>query len=229
VHQDSVGDTAELLAPEAAPAAGPESAAPAAASAPAATESKPDPTGLLDGGDAAPEAPAADAPAADTVSEYKLNVPEGAKFTDETVPKIAAFAKQHKLSAETAQALVDTYAETLADADKRATESVQATFAGWAKEIREHKDFGGSPEKIRQTSAHFARAIDHVAPGYRQSLRDAGAMLEPALYLAFAKFGKDMSAPSGTVKGDGAPAAEPDYAASFPNTPKRYGGSKKDA
>lgn len=240
LNQGSVSDT-ELLAPaettsnapaETAATPAGQPAAPAAEAQPAAA-AKPDPTGLLDAGEAAPAAPetvATDKATTDAlVAEFKLTAPEGARFTDETLPKIAAFAKQHGLKPEQAQAMVGAYHEALQQAEQRGVEQVQATFAGWAKEIREHKEFGGSPEKIRQTSAYFAKAIDHVAPGYRQSLRDAGAMIEPALYLAFAKFGQAMSAPSGAVKGDGAPAAEPPYSSSFPATPKRLGGSKKDS
>lgn len=240
LEQHSVSDTETLIAPEtAANAPAAEAAAPAGQSAPAASETpaatpKADPTGLLDGG----EAPSADAaaPAATEkpgvdplVAEYKLTAPEGSKFNDETLPTIAAFAKQHGLKPEQAQAMVGAYNDALAQAETRATEQIQATFSGWAKEIREHKEFGGSPEKIRQTSAWFAKAIDHAAPGYRQSLRDAGAMLEPAVYLAFAKFGQHMSAPGGAIKGDGAVAPEQPYSSSFPATSKRYGGSKKDS
>lgn len=233
-------ETAELLSaetaasdPAAAPNATASSAPPAEATAPAAS-SKPDPTGLLDGGEAVPGAPdavpAPDKAATDAlIKEFGLAAPEGARFTDETLPQIASFAKEHGLSNKQAQAMVGKYAEVLQQAEQRSVESVQATFSGWAKEIREHKEFGGSPEKIRQTSAWFAKAIDHAAPGYRQSLRDSGAMLEPALYLAFAKLGQAMSAPSGTVKGGTTPEAEPAYSNSFPNTPKRLGGSKKDS
>lgn len=237
LNQGSVSDT-ELLAPEAAAPAPPADAAPPTDNAPAdaapAATGKPDPNGLLDGGDAEAPAPAGNKPAPDAdvaaaIKEFGLATPEGARFTDETLPQIASFAKEHGLSKPQAQALVGKYAEVLQQAEQRSVESVQQTFAGWAKEIREHKEYGGSPEKIRQTSAWFAKAIDHAAPGYRQSLRDSGAMIEPALYLAFAKLGQAMSAPGGTVKGGNAPEAEPDYGNSFPATPKRLGGSKKDS
>jgi hypothetical protein len=167
--------------------------------------------------------------AEEAIKSLGLVAPEGAPFNDKTLGEIAVFATEHKLPKEAAQALVGRYAQVLTEAQAASEAQVQSTFAGWSKEIREHKDFGGSPEKVRQTSAWFAKAIDQVAPGYRQSLRNAGAMLEPALYLAFARFGQQMSAPSSAVKGGAAPAAEPEYASSFPATSSRYGGSKKES
>lgn len=167
--------------------------------------------------------------AEEAIKALGLVAPEDAPFNDKTLGEIAAFATEHKLPKEAAQALVGRYAQALTEAKAASEAAVQQTFAGWSKEIREHKEFGGSAEKVRQTSAWFAKAIDHVAPGYRQSLRNAGVMIEPALYLAFAQFGRSMSAPSGAVKGGNAQAAEPEYSASFSATSSRYGGSKKES
>lgn len=207
-------------APPAAPAAAPES--PHSDLLAGDSEA---PTETPDAAAAAGATPAAEDAA---VKALGLVAPEGAPFTDTTLKQIAAFATEHKLPKEVAQAMVGRYAQVLTEAAKAQELAVQQTFAGWSKEIREHKDFGGSPEKVRQTAAWFSKAIDHVAPGYRQTLRNAGVMLEPALYLAFAKFGQSMSAPSGAVKGGNAPAAEPEYSASFNKTPVRLGGSLKE-
>jgi hypothetical protein len=155
---------------------------------------------------------------------YELQAPEGAPFAEGALEEIAEFAGEIGLTQEQAQAVTNRYAKVLGDAQGQ----LKATYEGFRKEIREDKTWGGSKEKQEQTAAYFAQAVDAVAPGFRQSLRDNEAMLEPALYFAFAKFGKEMAEPTSPETSTTHTAAEENYSSSFPNTPKSLGGSKEE-
>jgi hypothetical protein len=202
----------------------PESATPAPA-----TE-KPAAPDLLGGDEAAPPETKTDG---DTVEDakpatYDIKAPEGAPFADGALDEIKSFAAEHKLSPEQAQAVTDRYAAALTEAQTRHEDSIKETFSTWQEQVRTDKTWGGPEANQKQTAAYFAKAIDFAAPGYRQSLRDAGAMLEPALYFALAKFGKQMSEPGNPEVSNTNPPREQGYAASFPNTPKSLGGSKQE-
>lgn len=219
----------------ASPAASPDAPAPQAAAKPTEAAGTPDLLGDPADGSKPAETtagqgetkPAEDKPAGDS-PEYDLKAPEGAPFADGALDEIKAFATEHKLAPDVAQALTDRYAKALTASQESFSTQIDETFKGYADEIRADKTWGGSDANQKQTAAYFAKAMDYAAPGYRQSLRDAKAMLEPPLYFALAKFGKQMSEPGHPEASDTNPSREQSYAESFPNTPKNLGGSKKE-
>lgn len=116
------------------------------------------------------------------------------------VAAIEAFANEHKLSADAAAKALD-----LADAGiKGYVEKSQKQFAEnrdkWIQEISADKDFGG--EKLDAYKAYANKALStYASPEFIKELQTSGLDAHPGLFKLLAKMGKDISEPTGVVKG----------------------------
>lgn len=138
--------------------------------------------------------------------DYTVEV-EGVK--PEEVKDIVDLAKNNKLNKEQATELVKFYK---AQQDKIATEDaaydakVKETYANWAKELKEDKEFGG---------ANFLTNVNNVNtvlgthfPSFAKSLKDRGARLSPDMMREMNKVYHLLHGEKPLVTGDTATASK---------------------
>lgn len=131
------------------------------------------------------------------VEPLKLAAKDG---TLADVAAIEAFANEHKLSADAAAKALD-----LADAGiKGYVEKAQQKFAaerdGWIQSITADKDFGG--DKLDANKAYANKVLStYASPEFVKALQESGYDAHPELFKMLAKMGKDISEPTGMVKG----------------------------
>ena len=186
--QEAGADTTEAGGQQTTDDAKPAAAAPAA---PASTEAPPTTP-------ATPEAPAAEV-------VYEFTAPEGVTLDQARLDKFTAVAKELKLPADKAQALVDLAAEVEVE---RATQHA-AQVAKWADEIKADKALGG--DKLDETLA-TAKKVYNLLPAeeaasFKQMLDVSGFGNHPSMVRLLHAVGKALSedkfVPGGKAPGAG--------------------------
>jgi len=143
-----------------------------------------------------PHAPAAPVPAA-VVEPVKLTARDGL-LAD--VSAVEEFVNEHKLSADAAAKALD-----LADSGiKSYIEKSQRQFADnrekWIQNITADKDFGG--DKLDANKAYANKVLSTYAdPEFVKELQSSGLDAHPGLFKMLAKMGREISEPTGMVKG----------------------------
>ncbi len=122
---------------------------------------------------------------------YTYAYPEGFPPNPEMEAALTAFAKEHNLPPEKAQALADMHVKTLHSMNTRLTEEMSATKAKWAEEIRADPEFGGG--NLKRTAAEANRALRHFAPELIDLLPQWNLEANPALIRAFARVGRTLA------------------------------------
>jgi hypothetical protein len=169
---------------DAAPASAPASAPAAAAPAPAA-DTKP----------AAPEA-------APEIA-YEFKTPEGITLDPQRLEQFTALAKELKLPADKAQAIVD----MATDLDVKRAEQHEAIKTQWADAVRADKEMGGDKLAATLATANkvFALLPANEAQELKAVLDTSGLGSHPSVVRLFAKVGQSLSDDS-FIPGGKAPA-----------------------
>lgn len=159
--------------------------APAKAAAPAKKEDK-------------PAAQKADVPA-----EIALALPEGTKLQASDVDKIASFAKEHGLSQDAAQALLDHESAVTAQREQAQIDHLKAQSEAWKAEVLSDKEMGGDKAAENVELAHrFAKTFWDDA--FIDELEKTGLGNHPGLMKGFYRAGKAMAPDK--IRGSGNPA-----------------------
>lgn len=142
-----------------------------------------------------------EAPAAEIV--YEFTAPEGVTLDQARVDKFTAVAKELKLPADKAQALVDLATEV--EIERAA--AFEAQKAQWADEISADKDLGG--DKLKETLATAQKAFSLLpaaeVDSFKQLLNQTGYGNHPAMVKWMHAVGKALSEDN-FVTGGKAPA-----------------------
>lgn len=193
------------------PAVAPVAPAAAAAVPPVATPATPPVAPVAEPANPA-ETPKADAPKAEPAKEqapaYEIKVLEG--HSAAVAADFAKFAHESGLPAEKAQAGYETLAKSIdkAQAEQRAT---------WEAEVRADPVLGG--DKLPQTLALGAKALELGPPQLREFLNASGLGNHPAMVAWAAKIGQALS-PDTFENGTRTVAADKPLANRlFPNLP----------
>lgn len=173
----------------------------AAAAAPAKAADKPN-TPAADKAAAKADTPAAKKEDALADQKIELELPEGSKLQPADVDKIASFAKEHGLSKDAAQALLERESVTVQQRDEAALAQLAEQSETWKQEIIADKDFGG--EKAAETAqlAHDV-AIRFGSEVFVSELERTGLGNHPELVRMLARIGKAMAPDK--LRGSGVP------------------------
>jgi len=164
---------------------------------PAADKSKP---ASAEGKPAAPakkEGQAAD-------EKIELKLPDGSHLKQDDVDKIASFAKEHGLSKDVAQKLLERESANLAAHNQAALDQLAEQSEAWKQEIIADKDFGG--EKAAETAqlAHDV-AKKFGSETFVSELERTGLGNHPELVRMLARIGRAMES-GNPNRGSGLPA-----------------------
>ncbi len=128
---------------------------------------------------------------------YELKVDE--IIPKEEVSKIKAFAKQHGLTKEVAQAYFDLrktevqeYSAAVEKAQKAFEQEKLQTRAKWHKELKDDPSFGG--EKFAVNVQRAERVLQDFMPGTKKMLTERGSVLPPYVMRDLAKLAEHLYA-----------------------------------
>ena len=144
------------------------------------------------------ESAGGEAKAQESGGEIQVKLPEGVEAPQEFLDETVTFAKEHGLSSDAAQALVEA---RLRDADTFREASDQKWASGvkqWEAECRSDPEFGGT--KFAESAADSVRVIERYGDKELRELLDDGMGMNPALFRWSARIGKAMRADSIAVK-----------------------------
>lgn len=176
----------------------PAAAAPAViksllAEAPAAASDKPAENGAV-----AEAAPAV---------EYKLKAPEKSSISADDLKAIETFAKEHKLSPEQAQKIVDRDATVAASRVESQQKEFNGLFDQWGGAIKADKDFGG--EKLNANVEAVRRVVaQHADPEFKKMLEETPYGSHPGLFRMLARIGASMREDTSHTSSSQTPASE---------------------
>jgi hypothetical protein len=88
-----------------------------------------------------------------------LKVPEKSPLEKATVDELKAFAKEHKLSLESAQAILNRDNAAAISLQERQNKEWETLRAGWQKQVADDKQIGG--EKLKESLELVKRCIKH--------------------------------------------------------------------
>jgi len=143
--------------------------------------------------------------------KYDLKAPEGVKLDPKDIEGIAAFAKEHKISNEAAQKILERDISTKQGFAKNLEESRGKQIDEWIGSLEADKDFGGA--KYDENIAVAAKGLNNliekkVVPAeWKQMLEKTGLYAEPGLVRVLHYVGKLASESQGFAKGSSAPQA----------------------
>lgn len=129
-------------------------------------------------------------------------------FKEEEVQDLRDFAKTHKLSKETAQALLDQrQAQKAGDEQKRTEiqEGIKKQHGEWEKELRADPDFGG--DKFDQSVHQVNKLITDHFPSIQKNLTKSGGKVPPDVMRDLRKVALKMYGESEFTEGS-KPAAQ---------------------
>ncbi len=136
--------------------------------------------------------------AAPTIPEkYDIKLPDGALLDPSHVEKVSAYAKEHKLSNEDAQRVLERDNAVLMDffeAQKHGGPEWTKRVDEWEKLALADKEIGGTPENLKASAELGKRVISKYFPesiiGW---LNETGYGSHPDILKGFAKLGKMMT------------------------------------
>jgi len=141
--------------------------------------------------------------------KYDLKAPEGVKLDPKEIEGIAAFAKEHKISNEAAQKILERDISTKQGFAKNLETSRGKQIDEWIGSLEADKDFGGA--KYDENIAVAAKGLNNliekkVVPAeWKQMLEKTGLYAEPGLVRVLHYVGKLASESQGFAKGSQAP------------------------
>lgn len=130
--------------------------------------------------------PTTETPKAEDAKSYEIKALDG--HSPEIAADFAKFAIESGLPAEKAQAGYESLAKSFqARIDKAQAEQ----SAAWQAEVKADATLGG--DKLPQTLAHAAKALELGPPGLREFLNTSGLGNHPAMVAWAAKVGQSLS------------------------------------
>jgi hypothetical protein len=125
------------------------------------------------------------------LEKYELKLPENAMLQPEDVVAVEAYAKEHKLSNEVAQTILEQRNDAMAKFSERAVKQVEEVSAKWYEEIKNDKEFGG--ERL-PTSASYANKVLSKYGGdeFIKELNGTPYKNHPGFFKFLARLGKDV-------------------------------------
>ena len=119
--------------------------------------------------------------------KYEFKMPEGVEADEKTLAEFTKFAKELKLTPESAQKLVDLRSAAIVAANEAHTARVE----GWAEEVKADKVLGG--DKLTESLAIAKKAIDLGPPELKGLLDSTGLGSHPAVFKWAHAVGKALS------------------------------------
>ena len=128
--------------------------------------------------------------------QYDLKVPEKSLLKAGDVEKIVSFAKEHGLSQEVAQKLLErdhsTRSQSLAAFEASQKQVLQTKREEWKNEVIADKDLGG--DKLPQTQLYLKKAMDRFGDSdVKQFLNESGLGNNLKVIRMFEKIGRAMA------------------------------------
>ncbi len=123
--------------------------------------------------------------------KYDLKLPENAAITDEAIANVSAFAKDHKLSNEQAQKMLERDNALFAAYQEGAIEAQQKQSMDWMQATKADKEIGGDHFAANVESARQL-IVKHGNDALKKLLNDTGAGNHPEVVRFIAKIGKLM-------------------------------------
>lgn len=120
---------------------------------------------------------------------YDLKLPEGSFLKPEQVEQISAFAKEHKMTPDLAQKLLERESVSISSFAQARQAEVDKEVSGWLTQVQNDPDYGG--EKFKQ-NAEYARQFvkKYGDEDFWKALDMTGLGNHPALFRFMAKAGK---------------------------------------
>jgi hypothetical protein len=138
------------------------------------------------------EAKAPDKDAVGTAEDFVLELPDNAKLKSEDVDKIASLAKEHGLSKDAAQALVEHENAMVAAREQEQLDHLKAQSDAWKQEVLIDKEMGGDNAAENVELAHrFAKT--YWDDSFLEELEKTGLGNHPGLMKGFFRAGKAMA------------------------------------
>jgi len=127
--------------------------------------------------------------AAAVPEKYELKLPEGSILKPEHVEQISAFAKEHKLSQELAQKLLERESGSVSSYAQARQAEIDKEVSGWLVQVQNDPEYGG--EKFKQ-NAEYARQFvkKYGDEDFWKALDMTGLGNHPALFRFMARAGK---------------------------------------
>lgn len=136
----------------------------------------------------------------EAIGQYEFEVDEDEPITDDQLEEIAAYAKEHEMSQEAAQKLVDMQSQALQGFQKKLTADFEKTRDDWKVQAKSDQEIGG--EQFGENVELAKRVIDRFASEeFKQAVNDTGFGNHPELLRVFTRIGKAMANDSLVVQG----------------------------
>lgn len=123
--------------------------------------------------------------------EYKLSLSKESRLDQEYVAKVEEFAKENKLSNESAQALINQQDEILSKMVQDSIDSQDQQIEDWRQEVINDPNLGG--DNLKKTSENAKRVIEKFGgPEIIELLDDTGYGNNPHVVKLLATIGEQM-------------------------------------
>lgn len=161
-------------------------------------------------------------PAKPVVPEkYDLKLPDGSRLEAAHVEKIASYSKEHGLSNEQAQKLLERDNSLVADFFDGQKAQFEANKTAWLEESKTDKEIGG--DSLGKNAELSKRVLDRFGTEkFKQLLDETGAGNHPEFIRVFTRIGRLMSEDQFVM-----PGTQPTNAKKSTEE-ILYGGSKKE-
>ena len=151
--------------------------------------------------------------------KYELKLPEGSLLSAEAIERSAAFAKEHGLSNEAAQAALDRESNALSSYAESQKESWNKETVAWLETSKADKELGG--EEFGKNAELAKRVVTRYGTEeFAKGLTETGFGNHPELFRFVLRVGKAMGDDQLVLPGSQAAAETKDMADLF------YGGTK---
>lgn len=135
--------------------------------------------------------PATEVPAVEEEVKYELKLGEKSELSKKDIEEVEAFAKENKLSKESAQKLLDSREANYAQFKSAQTEMLKERQVKWLEEVKTDKEIGGVnfDKSIALAKMPIAK---YASPSFKKMLDDSGLGNHPEVIKLFARIGKSM-------------------------------------
>lgn len=147
-------------------------------------------------------------------AEYKLVLPEKSTLGTEDVDRVTAFAREHGLSQDVAQAALNLSNAVVAQRESAYNESIKPGGAEWTERVKAwnaaalaDKEIGGNTDNVKEAALATKKAINTFfgedAKPLLDFLEESGMASHPMILKGFSRIAKRMS--EGTISRDAEP------------------------
>lgn len=124
--------------------------------------------------------------------KYELKVTDQSLFEPAYLDQFQAYAKEHKLTQDQAQQILDREASAISEYAKRQQSEFSSVQTQWVESCKKDPEIGGDNFKASVELAQ--RALEKYAtPSFVQDLNNSGYGNHPELVRIFARIGRAMS------------------------------------